>query len=314
LKVINLSECDSITNLPELCAPNLEILDLSHCKNLVEIDESIGFLNKLQNWDLTDCENLHILPSSLTLKSLEIFRLEGCSRLEKFPDIQSEMNCLQVLELQKSGIRGLPSSIGYLNKLKCLHLYDCQNLRDLPDSIYKLQQLDELSICTTKLIPTHDSVENFSGYGFPRLKHLHLNDCGNLIELDFLSKPDYFPALKYLDRNGTNIITIPESISKFTKLEGLRIDNCKQLQEIPSLPQSISRVYATNCLSLDPQSSSKLLTQVSLSLSHKEKLLLLFPNTLLDLLNCSFLNLLIACSLEDFTTKNMRFHSHQAYT
>ena len=267
LKIINLTECDSIIKLPELCAPNLEILNLHRCKNLVEVDESIGYLDNLQNWELTDCENLRILPSHLMLKSLYIFRLEGCSRLEKFPDIQPEMNCLSVLELQHSGIRDLPSSIGYLTMLNCLNLYDCQNLMELPDTIYKLRLLDELSICTTKLIPTHDPFDSFSEYGFMRLKHLYLNDGGNPIELDFLSKPNYFPVLKFLDINGTNISTIPERISKFTRLEGLRLDNCKQLQEIPSLPQSISKVYATNCLSLNPQSLSRLLTKVSLSLS-----------------------------------------------
>jgi Leucine-rich repeat (LRR) protein len=117
--------------LPDLCAPNLEELNLSYCKNLVEVHESIGFLYKLQRWDLEDCENLQILPRSLMLKSLECFYLKGCSRLEKFPNIQPKMNCLVVLELQKSGIRELSSSIGYLTGLMRLDLYDCQNLRDL---------------------------------------------------------------------------------------------------------------------------------------------------------------------------------------
>ncbi|KAK7816570.1 protein suppressor of npr1-1 [Quercus suber] len=78
LKCINFNECDSITNLPNLCAPNLEEVDLSYCKNLVEVDESFGFLDKLQEWHPKHCEKLQILPSKLMLKSVKYFNLEGC--------------------------------------------------------------------------------------------------------------------------------------------------------------------------------------------------------------------------------------------
>nr|POE55709.1 isoform 2 of gamma-tubulin complex component 2 [Quercus suber] len=74
--------------------------------------------------------------------------------------------------------------------------------------------------------------------------------------------PDYFPALEYLDLSETDIIIIPESINRFARLRTLIMDNCKQLQEIPRLPQFIRKVYAKNCLSLTSQSSSKLLIQI----------------------------------------------------
>ena len=135
LKRINFSECDSITNLHDLCAPNLEEVDLSYCKNLVEVDESFGFLGNLKEWHLTRCEKLQILPSKLMLKSLKYFNLKGCSSLEKFPNIHPIMKCLEVLEFSRSGIRGLPSSIGYLIALRTLYLYDCPNLSHLPDVI-----------------------------------------------------------------------------------------------------------------------------------------------------------------------------------
>ena len=265
LKNINLNECEFITKLPELCAPNLETLDLSYCKNLVEVHESVGYLDKLQFWNLVHCEKLQILPSSLTLKSLKNFYLDGCLSLEKFPDIQPEMKCLDVLELQGSGIRELPTSIEYLTRLTMLNLDNCDNLRYLPDSIYKLQLIDKLTISTTKLRSVSSSFDSLSGYGFPMLKYLDFSNRGNIFELDFLMNPDYFPALEYLDLSETDIIIIPESINRFARLRTLIMENCKQLQEIPRLPQSIRRVYAKKCLSLNSQSSSKLLIQVSLS-------------------------------------------------
>ena len=51
-------KCESITKLPNLCTPNLENLDLSFCKNLVECHESIGFLDKLQKLCLFSCKKL----------------------------------------------------------------------------------------------------------------------------------------------------------------------------------------------------------------------------------------------------------------
>ncbi|KAK7844546.1 hypothetical protein CFP56_010735 [Quercus suber] len=93
-------------------------------------------------------------------------------------------------------------------------------------------------------------------------------------------KPDYFPFLKYLNLTGTSVVTIPKSISRFTKLKELQIYNCNQLREIPILPQSIRRVYAKNSLLLDPQSSSRLLIQASLSIL--EKLFCYFGEILRD--------------------------------
>ena len=270
MKDVNLKYCEFITKLADICTPNLETLELFSCKNLVEIHESFGFHEKLKKWSLDCCKKLRILPRNLMLKSLEQFNLRECPRLEKFPNIHPEMKDLRVLNLSGSSIRELPSSIGYLTSLLGLYLDDCQNLKDLPESIYKLQQLGSLRISTTKLRPVCNSFNSISEDGFLRLESLDLGDCGNIVELDFLMKPDYFPALKTLNINGTNIVTIPESFSRFPRLRRLGIGNCKQLRDIQGLPQSIRYVDATNCTSLDPQSSNRLLNQVTLSPSLSE--------------------------------------------
>nr|POE53933.1 hypothetical protein CFP56_43396 [Quercus suber] len=74
-------------------------------------------------------------------------------------------------------------------------------------------------------------------------------------------QPDYFPVLTDLSLASTGIVTIPESISRFTRLLRLKIKDCKKLREIPRLPQSIRTVDAMNCNRLDTQSSSRLLNQ-----------------------------------------------------
>ena len=156
------------------------------------------------------------------------------------------------------------------------------------------------------------SVGSLSKCGFLSLVKLDLSNCENLIKLDFFMMLVYFTALTYLSLYGSNIVAIPESISRFPRLIELEIENCMQLREIQGLPQSIRRVIARNCLSLDPKSSSRLLNLVSHFLpllqththththtqihNYKET----FLNIFLDLLNYIFLYLLIANSLEIF--------------
>ena len=119
----------------------------------------------------------------------------------------------------------MPSSIEHLTKLKELKLYKCKNLRDLPDSIYKLQQLREFETPIAKLRPTGNSFDSSSGYGFVKLTKLSFECYESIIELDLLMKPDYFPALEYLNISYTSIVTIPESISRFPRLKSLNILN-----------------------------------------------------------------------------------------
>ncbi|KAL4653441.1 hypothetical protein ACB092_01G303600 [Castanea dentata] len=120
-----------------------------------------------------------------------------------------------------------------------------------PVSNNKLQLLEEKDIPTSKL-----------GMAFPRpgflsLTSLDLSD-GNITELDFWMQPDCFPVLRSINLAGTSIVTIPEIIIKFTRLAILDIKNCKELRDIPRLPQSIETVNAENCKYLDPQSSINL--------------------------------------------------------
>ena len=175
MKLINLSFCESITTLSNLCTPNLETLNLSSCRNLIKVSDSIGSLPKLKTWNLEYCGELRKLPSSLRLKSLKFLTLFSCSRLEKFPNIHPEMKCLEDLNLSYSGIRELPSSLGYLTRLRMLELDNC--VQDLSDRINKMQ-----------LTPS-TSFDTLSEYGLLSLKSLRLSYCGaNLIELDVLTK------------------------------------------------------------------------------------------------------------------------------
>ena len=273
MKIIKLRFCQSITKLPDLYSPNLEELDLSLCKNLIEVHESIGFLERLKKWDLSYCDKLQILPSMLMLKSLEHFKLQSCSRLEKFPDIHPEMKCLNHLDSSYTGIRELPLSLLYLTGLATLEATCCFKLTKIPVRANKSEMQEEGDIPSAKLRLASNSFNNFSWpTGFLCLDWLELEGSPRIeVGLDSWLQPDYFPVLTDLSLASTDIVTIPESISRFTTLRQLFLTNCKKLREIPRLPQSIRTVCAKNCDRLDTQSSSRLLNQVSLSFSFSLK-------------------------------------------
>ena len=239
-------------------------LNLSGCKFITKLPELCT--PNLETLELSYCENLvKIHESGEFLHKLKMWRLDSCKKLKNLPN-NLMLTSLEVLEE--------------------LNLDGCKNLRDLPDGIYKLQQLRVLDIPTAKLRPTCNSFDNSSGYGFLKMTSLELKYRESIIELDLLMKPDYFPALYYLGLMGTNIITIPESISRFPRLHTLSIGNCKHLREVQGLPLSIKRVYATNCPLLDNESPSGLWNQVSLFLLViKKQFLLLSLNALRDLVN-----------------------------
>ena len=271
MKSICLERCQSITRLPDLCAPNLESLYICCCENLIEIHDSIRLLDKLECLVLSGCMKLQILPS--TLKVNKRFVLWECPRVEKFPNVHPEMKCLEDFSMSDSDIREWPLSLRYLTEgIINLEIWGRKNRGKVLDSTNKLQQLEEidneLGICrgSSPSSPPPKGLDPLvDWYNDP-----HLFCTGEiLIDLDFGMKHDFFPALRYLSIEGSNIVSIPGDIFRLSRLKQIYINNCKELREFqnPRLPQSIRRVIIRNCPSLLPQSSSRLLNEVrSLSL------------------------------------------------
>jgi len=121
------SYCEFITKISDVSRlPNLEQLILECCINLVEVDCSVGLLDKLVFLDLESCSDLRIMPRSFKLRSLKILVLRGCSRLKNFPEIKFPMEVLEYIDLRFTGIEELPSSIGYLVGVKQMLLDGCK--------------------------------------------------------------------------------------------------------------------------------------------------------------------------------------------
>ncbi|KAH7516680.1 hypothetical protein FEM48_Zijuj10G0160800 [Ziziphus jujuba var. spinosa] len=137
LSLLNLKSCISIRSLPgKLETEALHILILSSCTNVKEIPEFTVNMEKLSElWldgtgidkiplsliehstsisllDLSWCTDIGCLSGSICgLTSLKKLKLRGCSGLEQLPENLGDIEGLEELDLSRTAIRKLPSSI-----------------------------------------------------------------------------------------------------------------------------------------------------------------------------------------------------------
>ncbi|PRQ23486.1 putative TIR domain, winged helix-turn-helix DNA-binding domain-containing protein [Rosa chinensis] len=287
LKSLNLSGCKFLAQSPDLSgSPNLEFLDLSYCKSLKKVHPSVGSLKKLVDLNLERCSNLVRLPGEVNWRFLRSINLNYCTRLESFPEIEGELKYMTSLRLSNTGIKALPSSIGYLINLEDLWLDNCGNLTDLPCGIYELQKLCFVFLwhcpklvrfpnkVESEVLPTyskvsHDNRDSLSkrkrwragsslvpepdtefNSALPWLSYFIASPC-NLSNIDFLASLDCASTLRELNLSGSPIVILPECINKFVDLWELNLIGCRRLVEIPELPPRIRRLYVRDCVSLE---------------------------------------------------------------
>ncbi|KAF5471669.1 hypothetical protein F2P56_008442 [Juglans regia] len=321
LTIMDFSYCESLIKIPDLSrSHSLKKLNLSCCTNLVEIHNSVGFLDKLVSWSLFGCSNLRGLPRSLKLRSLEWLNFYGCSSLTDFPEIECEMKHLRQIGLEYTAIKELPSSIGNLTGLQSLYLKGCKNLIRLPSSILQLQHLESLHLndCPNlvknvgdnkqsmaseyetssnaellPLLPVSDS--SISDDDYSTIAIPFYLESSVLSKSSFFRKSNCLTTLSWLDLSGSDIVSLPESIKGFVGLRRLYVRYCKQLQEIPKLPPNIVEVYASGCKSLEsfPEVTRKLQFNICdlqaldfIDLSGCDKMLLSIRNHVANPLLC----------------------------
>ncbi|XP_042960603.1 disease resistance protein Roq1-like isoform X2 [Carya illinoinensis] len=270
LTVMNFRGCNFLTKFLDISrCPNLKKIDLNYCKNLVQVHDSVGFLDKLKILSLDGCNNLKSFPRALQLRNLETLVLNDCSSLQNFPEIECEMKHLRKVNLSGTAIEELPSSIGYLTGLISLSLNDCVNLKRLPSSIHQLRSLGffTLNKCPniisfgmeeeevlngqpTPYVVSTSWENNEASWGAPFELFLSVAHSGQSIS-NFFGTFHLFPYLAILDLSGSDIISIPTSIKTFVRLSLLYLHDCKQLQEIKEFPPNLRLVKADGCISLE---------------------------------------------------------------
>ncbi|KAI7981039.1 TMV resistance protein N [Camellia lanceoleosa] len=264
LKILNLSNSKSLTKSPIFCALSmLEELLLESCTSLMELHESMEFLDKLVHLNLKDCMNLKYLPSSICkLKSVKHLNLTGCAKLEELPEHLGHMESLTELLVDGTTIKQLPVSIGLLKNLRTLSLKGCNR---------QLTTKSWFSLISSWVLPRKnaDSIRFLpsSVSGLCSLTKLDLRDC-NLSEGDFPADLRSLSSLQVLDLSGNNFCSLPCGFSHLSKLEDLGLDNCRSLQSISNLPPNLVEVRAYGCISLEKISDLSKLKTLRMRLGH----------------------------------------------
>ncbi|KAL1075003.1 hypothetical protein V6Z11_D11G328800 [Gossypium hirsutum] len=243
LKRLTLQDCSRLEIFPEIfCKLKfLEKLDLKGCSRLEIFPEILETMERLGELDLKgmalkelpplignliglvklildNCENLVCLPNSFCKLKFLRLTLQGCSRLETFPEIMDTMERLRRLDLDQTALKELPSSIDNLIGLEELVLNNCENLVCLPDNFYKLKSL----------------------------KRLTLQDCSRL-EI-FPEILETMERLRDLDLSGTALKELPSSVENLIGLEYLILENCENLV---CLPDNFYKLKSLNIFDLE---------------------------------------------------------------
>jgi Leucine-rich repeat (LRR) protein len=290
LEKIYINDC-GIEKLPSSigCFVRVKNLNLSGCKNLMNLPDSIHQLQHLEVLSLNSCSSLKELPSSIgCLGRIEQLNLHGCTNLTNLPDSIHQLKHLKFLGLSDcTRIKELPSSFGYMGRIERLDLNNCTNLMNLPESIYQLKHLEYLSLrnCSKvkflkkvednkqsipsivsleksaissrtkslQLLPstnTSDFSDDSSSTAYSKLQELNLGDC-ELSYSNFFRMLDCGTMLYELNLSGSDIVTLSRCIESFVGLRFLYLNECKQLREILGLPPNVEKVKASGCVSLE---------------------------------------------------------------
>ncbi|XP_042960856.1 disease resistance protein RUN1-like isoform X2 [Carya illinoinensis] len=252
---IDLRYCKYLTNISDLSScSNLEMLIFVGCKSLVEVHDSVGFLDKLVELDFRYCSSLKKLPRSFKLRSLELLELDRCTSLEYFPKIECEMKYLKELWLEGTVIQELPSSITYLTGLETLYINDCISFVHFPVNIFQLEHLQDVSITSCPNFVNFGKEVGHNGQFVPCTQENEISSSMELSppESNNLSRTYNFPSnLRILNLYGSGIVSLPPCIEGFVGLSELDLSYCYQLEEILHLPPNIKEINATRCESLE---------------------------------------------------------------
>ncbi|XP_010494828.1 PREDICTED: disease resistance protein RPS6-like [Camelina sativa] len=247
LKKIDLKRSIHLKEIPDLSmATNLETLDLSDCSSLVELPSSIQYLNKLEQLIMSGCSNVETLPNGINLQSLDTLDLQGCSRLNIFPDISTNIS---VLLIKNTCIEEITSHLCLMNltvlrimnenfwktvqpltplmamlphTLGRLFLSDIPSLVEIPSSIQNFTKLDILQITdciNLETLPT--------GINLHHLYTLNLSGCSRLDTF-----PNISTNIRQLLLQRTGIEEVPWWIEKFTKLTYMTMEKCNNLVRV----------------------------------------------------------------------------------
>ncbi|KAK8633490.1 hypothetical protein V6N13_014335 [Hibiscus sabdariffa] len=203
-------------------------------------------MESLETLILSGCSNLRKLPEiDGKMERLKTLNLCCCYKVETLPESLQQIESLEELDFSKTALTKPPSFIFQFRNLKVLSFNGCKasssKLRQNLSSLLKVIQRGR----TNSMAPMLPSTSLLS---LSSLRELNLRDC-NLLHIT--SQISCLPSLEDLDLNGNSFDTIPLSLALLSKLQSLRLKDCRELKSLPELPTNIESVNVNGCASLE---------------------------------------------------------------
>ncbi|KAL6641990.1 hypothetical protein ACP70R_020171 [Stipagrostis hirtigluma subsp. patula] len=125
LRTVNLSWSRRLKCLPDSIGDchMISLIDLYYCRELTVLPNSIDRNKNLRVLRLSHTNIEKLPPGITTLGHLERLYLDGCWRLQEFPDGFGNLKKLEVLNLQYCKLRSMPVGFGQLTRLQKLRLF-----------------------------------------------------------------------------------------------------------------------------------------------------------------------------------------------
>ncbi|CAN4108221.1 unnamed protein product [Withania somnifera] len=236
LRILNLSHSRELTRTPSFAGmPLLEKLILKDCVKLIDIDESISYLQEISLLNLKYCKSIRKLPRNIgKLKNLKTLEISFCSSLESLP---MELNMIDSLKVLRADGIGLYQMLSTANEWK------------------SLPALFSSWISKPRISP------EISWAFLPRsLVSLSLVSC-RLSDGSFPKKFSNLPLLEELDLSENSISCLPEWVKSLPQLQSLSVKSCKMLRSLTEMPNSISELSIDSCSSLEMMTYQSLLSK-----------------------------------------------------
>ena len=255
---LNLSDCSKMKQIPEFGRNMKQVCTLKlDSTAITKLPTSIEHLTALDYLDLSYCKNLELLPNTIfNLKLITMVYFLRCSKLDRLPENLGNAESLEYLTLDETAIRKVPSSIGLLKNLHRLSIGGCKGLSSSPHPIDLLLSSLSGASSLTSLYLNDCNLKAIS------------NDIGSLFSLtllnlsgnDFVCLPESIIRLSNLQTMKLNNCTSLRSLPKLPlNIEFIGARDCISLEmledELKPKDSLELSIYLCNCFKLAEISS-----------------------------------------------------------
>ncbi|GKV39833.1 hypothetical protein SLEP1_g47548 [Rubroshorea leprosula] len=249
LKILDIRECEKLESLPEgILMNNGDVCQVSHLEEL-RIDRCpcvksfpAGHLpNSFKRLFVGDCKQLEFIPQRMLQNYRQLEEIYICGH-DTTMGYNTPLTLYCVASSRIENLDGLDLLCPFIPNLKSLIIFDCKNLKSLPEKLRDLNSLDKLDITSC---PGIESMPD--GGLLPNLTYLEISNCPGIKSI-----PDggFPPNLRRLFiRTCENLKSLPDKLQDLNSLDELEIRNCSGIESIPDggLPPNLTSLQICKC-------------------------------------------------------------------